>query len=231
MRKKFTITFLSDWHIASGLGNAEIADSVLHKDANGLPFISGRAVKGALREGARRLGLCRADLQDCENVFFGTKSTAKTSNEPGLVQVSGAALPLAMQHMLLKATGQERQDLLCHLTTLRRQTALENGTAKHGSLRALECGIPYLRFEGVLTIDMLGLAAFDMPGLSTIFHHVPEVWVETWLHAAAAAVKSMGGNRSRGFGECQLRFENHPEQIIIPAPLPQLVQEEESCNA
>lgn len=53
MRKEFILTFLSDWHIASGLGNAAIADSVLHKDINGLPCISGRAVKGALREGAR----------------------------------------------------------------------------------------------------------------------------------------------------------------------------------
>ena len=223
MRKAFTITFFSDWHIASGLGNAEIADSVLHKDANGLPCISGRAVKGALREGARRLGLCRNDLEECETIFFGTNSTAKASNEPGLVQVSGAILPLAMQQVLLQPTGQERQDLLGHLTTVRRQTALENGTAKHGSLRAMECGIPYLRFEGELAVDM--------PGLAARFPRVQAAWVETWLHAVAAAVKSMGGNRSRGFGECQFRFVNAPQHVSIPAHMPQLVQEAASCSA
>lgn len=128
-----------------------------------------------------------------------------------------------MQQLLLQAEGQERQDLLGHLTILRRQTALEKGTARHGALRALECGIPYLRFEGVLTVDMQGLDALQ--------GNVPASWVETWLHAVAAAVKSMGGNRSRGFGECKLHFADAPEQVVLPAFMPQFIQEANPCSA
>ena len=52
MRSKLTVTFLSDWQISSGIGDGYLADSMLVRNDKGLPYIPGRALKGALREGA-----------------------------------------------------------------------------------------------------------------------------------------------------------------------------------
>ena len=209
MRKAYTITFISDWHMGSGLGDGYTADAVLARDANGLPVLGGRAVKGALREGARRLGLCRDDLCNCESLFFGTDSAERTSNTPGRIRVSTACLGDPVRRIVLDSKGQERLDLLRYMTIHRSQTALESGMAKDGTLRTLECGIPHMIFHGQLDLDLSGL-------------DIPEAWAFSYLHAVCAAVKSMGGHRSSGFGRCCVRLEDQPGQIELPPLLASL---------
>ena len=213
MRKHYTITFTSDWHVGSGLGDSHRADAVLARDAYGLPLLGGRAVKGALREGARRLRLCRDDLRVCESLFFGVNSAERVSNTPGRIRVSAASLPEHIRHLVLAASGQDRVDLLRDMTILRSQTALEKGSAKAGTLRTLECGIALMSFHGHLDVDLHGL-------------NISEDWASGYLHAVCAAVKSMGGNRSRGFGSCRIRLEDQPDMVDLPlscpSPLPEV---------
>jgi CRISPR/Cas system CSM-associated protein Csm3 (group 7 of RAMP superfamily) len=203
MRKNYTITFTSDWHTGSGLGDSHAADAVLARDADGLPFLGGRAVKGALREGARRLGLCRDDLSRCERIFFGSNSAESVSNTPGRIRVSAAGLPEHIRRLVCEQGGQERLGLVRHMTVHRRQTALENGMVKDGTLRTLECGIPHMAFSGHLDVDLQGL-------------DISEAWATAWLHAVCAAVKSMGGHRSRGLGRCRARLEDQPDPVELP---------------
>lgn len=52
MKLHIKINFLSDYMISSGMGDGFLSDSMLVRDSNGIIYIPGRAVKGALREGA-----------------------------------------------------------------------------------------------------------------------------------------------------------------------------------
>lgn len=218
MRKEYSIAFISDWHVGSGLGDGYTADAALTRDAGGLPVLGGRAVKGALREGARRLGLCRQDLHDCEELFFGTNSAKRVRNTPGRIRVSAAVLPESVRRLLDAAEGQERLDLLRHMTTHRSRTALENGTAKKGSLRTVECGIMHMSFHGHLELDLRGL-------------DISESWAAGYLHALCAAVKSMGGYRSRGFGRCRMRLDGHPGTVELPELLSPAICGGATCSS
>lgn len=184
------ITFLSDWHVGSGLGNGPVADNILYRDTDGLPCLSGRAVKGALREGAWRLGLCRADLAGAVDYFFGTSSVERVSNMPGRIAVGSARLPGDVSAWLLSLDAGKRALYVGDMTVLRAQTALDDRKmVRGGSLRTTECGIPGLFFEAHVELDA---PAID------------RAWLEAWFAAVCAAVKSMGADRARGLGHCRV---------------------------
>lgn len=214
----YSVTFHADWLIGSGLSDGSRADAALARDADGLPFLPGRAVKGALREGAWRLGLCRADLARCETLFFGSRTQGEGLNQPGNIAVSSARFPGELRALLLRETAEDRKTLITDLTIIRTQTALQDGTARDGSLRAFECGIPGLCFEGKIEV---------FPKL-----RMPPDWQLAYLKAVCAAVKSIGAHRSRGFGACAVRVGNSLyREVALPAPLDPSCIEETSCTA
>ncbi|MDO5537585.1 MAG: RAMP superfamily CRISPR-associated protein, partial [Desulfovibrionaceae bacterium] len=153
MHAALSVTFLSDWLIASGLGDGVLADAVLVRDHDGLPWIPGRALKGALREGAHRLAQARPDLKRAENLFWGTRNTELDTNRSGLLRVSAARLPDSLRQALREAAPEEREALVRDLTVIRRQTALdERGNTIDHSLRASECGMAGLTFTAELDL-------------------------------------------------------------------------------
>ena len=205
MQTKLLLAFFSDWHVSSGLGDSYRADAVLVRDADGFPYVPGRALKGALREGARRLGLCRQDLRNAEAYFWGTRQDSVESNEPGRIRVSAAELPGDLKHQINGLSGRER--LINDLTVVRSQTALTAaGVAKASSLRSIECGMAGLELAAELSVS---------PGAS-----VPEEWVTAYFTCVCAAVKSIGGNRSRGFGRCVLSMAGQNGTPDLPPELP-----------
>ena len=215
MRSKYTITFLSDWQISSGLGDGFLADSQLCRDAAGFLYIPGRAVKGALREGAHRLGMARPDLALCETIFFGSRSKGEGFNKSGVLTVSSAYLPKDLLVALEGISSAERAQFLRDLTVLRAQTALENGTVKNASLRTTECGIAGTSFEGTVEFSAY---LFEASGYAC----PAEDWLTQYMHAVCAATKSMGSGRSRGLGTCRITLEQAGSRgVTLPAPLPE----------
>lgn len=187
-----TIKFLSDWHVGSGLGDGSIADSILNRDSDGLPYIPGRAVKGALRESAWRLGLCRRDLADMVEYLFGRESGEETRSFPGCLTAGTAELPADLRAWMLAAGPAAKDQLVEAMTIHAQRTALtEDRQAKEHSLRAIECGIPGLEFHCKLAIDA----------------DIPENWLDAYINALCAGVKSIGADRSRGLGRCSLRVD------------------------
>lgn len=189
------ISFISAWHIGSGLGDGAVADAVLNRDIHGLPWIPGSAVKGALREASWRLALCE---RDCENplawlteFFFGKRSDAADLNKCGRLYIGSACLDSEISAWLLSLPANQRKELASDLTTIRQQTKLNpDKTVAAGSLRSLECGIPGVSFfasiKAELEPDWIG-------------------WFERFLQALCANVKSIGGYRSRGLGKCRFQ--------------------------
>lgn len=208
---KITISFLSDWHTGSGLGDGAIADSILNRDVNGVPYLPGRSIKGALREGAWRLGQCRTDLAKMPDYLWGTHSQAHVSNSPGKITVGSGQLPQDIYNWLAACPPETRRQYVADMTMLRRQTALgKDKMVEPHSLRTIECGIPGVFFQSFVTIDA--------PALD-------QEWLGKYFAAVCAAVKSMGADRARGLGACsisaagcEMKRIELPEPITIPEP-------------
>lgn len=200
------IDFISTWHVGSGLGGGHLSDAILARDHDGLPVLPGRAVKGALREGAWRLALCRPDLTAAEIYFWGGRSLGTDSNQPGRLAVSAAELPSELRRELRFHPVLEREAFVRDMTCLQAQTALtQRRTVVAHSLRVLECGIPGMRFEA-----MLRVAAPD----------VDSGWLQAYFRAVCAATKSVGAHRARGLGACRIRLGGHDGAVSLPPPCP-----------
>lgn len=89
MLRKIVIKFLSEWQVSSGIGDGYLADNKISRDSDGFPYIPGRAVKGALREGANLLARCegRDDLKKVNEIIFGTASQDDKVNQAGIIRV------------------------------------------------------------------------------------------------------------------------------------------------
>ena len=55
----YTIELFSYWHCGSGLSAGADVDSLVIKDAKGMPFVPGKTIKGLIREAAETL-ICLA---------------------------------------------------------------------------------------------------------------------------------------------------------------------------
>lgn len=207
MRQTIYITFTSCWQLGSGFGDGYKSDSTMLRDEEGLLRLSGRTLKGALREGANRLSRCREDLAKAEKIIFGTNVSEDANNKSGLIRVSAGLLNAGLRQALLQNKGGEDilEDLLCK----RKQTALDaEKQIKKGSLRTIECGIPGVQFEATVSIEN---------------SNIDEKWIYQYLKAVCAAVKSMGSNRSRGLGSCVVSLKDDTSKAELP---PVLVIEE-----
>lgn len=197
-----TITFLSDWHVGSGLGDGALADSILNRDAWGIPFIPGRGVKGALREGAWRLGLAREDLEQVTKKLFGSNSVEAVSNQAGLLKVAPGQLRQDLLAYLRSMPEPKRSKFVDDMTIYRQQTSLmEDGQVKPHSLRTIECGIPGLVFESSISIER------------------EDEWLPLYFAAICASVKSIGGDRARGLGKCRVEM-NATGPVAMPPQAP-----------
>lgn len=196
------ISFSSDWHCGSGLGESHLSDAVLSRDTEGIPVIPGRAVKGALREGAWRLCVLGGDYARALTTLFGSASCGGAGQQAGQLYVSPAELPEDMRGYFLSLSHEERVRAVSYMMTRRSRTALKDGVALKKSLRSLECGIPGVVFRSRL--------AFDLPDGN-------RTWLLPYMAAVCAAVKSMGADRARGLGRCALKLtvENGME---LPVP-------------
>jgi CRISPR-associated protein Csx10 len=215
MDSNISITFVSDWLVGSGLGDGHLADACLVRDSNGLLFLPGRAIKGALREAAHRLGYCREDLKKAETDIFGghcqpqkAEEAAASFNRPGILRVGNGRLPENIERLLLAEKDLEkRRRFVSDLTVRRTQTAIdEGGVAKEGSLRTIECGLSGLTFMAGLSLDAASMG-------------LEEEWLKTYLAALCAMVKGLGGHRARGLGYCRVVSEYSPPSDL-PVKLP-----------
>lgn len=213
MERIIRIEFLSEWNISSGVGDGHKADSLLVRDTNSIPVIPGRAVKGALREGAWRLSFARPDdLSAAENFFWGSRSTEdnRTDEEKrngysaneGKISVSQARLAEGIHDYYSNLDEKLRKSFLRDLVSYRAQTALDNRQAKKGSLRNIEVGIKGLSFDASVYINERGMS---------------EEWIDSYFVAVCAAVKSIGGGRSRGLGVCKCTWRTSDGKIISPS--------------
>lgn len=216
MEKQITIKFLSSWHIGSGLGDGYRTDSKLVRDSFGLPFVPGRVLKGALREGAIKLSAIRDDFRRAETAIFGSRDDSLKSNQTGAITVNSGEISEEFKDIFLHESISSRELLVRDMLELRTQTALtEAKLTKKGSLRNIECGIPGLEFTAEISIN----ESDDL--YKMIGQGCDHQWIEKYFKAIISSVKSIGGNRSRGLGKCIVKISNDESTDIT---LPQLIE-------
>jgi CRISPR/Cas system CSM-associated protein Csm3 (group 7 of RAMP superfamily) len=178
----YKIQMHSFWHVGSGLTGGVVADSVVIKDSNGLPFIPGKTLKGLLRDAALTIQELNSNLISTafiDNVFGQSRGAEGTN-----CFFSNAYLSNALQTQLKQDTN---KDILYQNLA---STAIDkNGQAVNGSLRTLEATIPLVLFAQIV----------DFP---------EEEKYQQELDYCMQMVKRMGSKRHRGLGRCDWSLIN-----------------------
>ncbi len=186
------VKFTSEWLTSSGIGDGYVADTVLNADDLGIPVLGGRAIRGALRESAWRMAMVDSrhdDLTKAENYFFGLGSDTAENEPSGCVKVGMGHLSDNLHEHLASLDEDTRKEYLQDFSVLRVQTTLEDKKkVKRGSLRTIQCGVAGLCFDVPLEITT----------------SLSEEYVKSYFVAICAGVKSIGANRARGLGNCEL---------------------------
>ena len=197
----------SDAAIGRGDGVAGLVDAEIKHDAFGLPFLSGKTLKGLLvaqcaeilysleKIGVRNL----SDWQAAAHVLFG--SPENLHSEPGKLRVEDACLPADLRAMVQDefrpiesvTNPEEREQLwgLMRVANLEAVTALRRNTAIH-----MRTGAPLrnsLRTIRVVLRTTPFIARLEMP--SEI-----ESLEKALLAACISALRRLGSRRNRGLG-------------------------------
>jgi len=189
----------SYWQIGSGDGLGAIADSAALRDANGLPYIPGRQIKGILRQAFREAHIFQA-YADCaetelESLLFGTgnQTDDRFATLPGLLHISNAVLAADEQAALLAQPG-----YISHLFQMVYSTAIDNyGVAKDGSLRGSEVAIP-MRLSAHIGWEVTSVEPAYRARQQQLMSAYP---LATLIAPLAGLVAGVGAKRNRGFGE------------------------------
>jgi CRISPR-associated protein Csx10 len=202
MTLNLEIKLLSDALFGAGYGKAGEVDIEPELDAEtGLPIIRGRTLKGLLVEAAADILYAArsagspggARLEEAARKLFGRPGSELAAR--GDLRIGAAKLPAGVEESLRASLSGNagkvtRDDVVESLTTIRRQTAIddERGAPKDGSLRSARV----VSRDLVLTAPV-SLESDDEDSVAL-------------LAACASMVRRGGSNRTRGMGKIAVRL-------------------------
>lgn len=178
----YAVTFHTDWHCGSGLGAGADLDTRVVRDADGLPFLPGRTVKGLLRDAV-------SQLRDFEGRPSADAALVDTFGCSGDKEDPQAAVAFFTDAEL---DARERANILVlnlkdYLYRGISRTAIDaHGIAVAHSLRRMEVVVPCTLYGQI----------YDVPA---------EMCDE--LMEAMKYVKRLGMGRHRGLGRCTFALE------------------------
>jgi len=140
MDLKYKIIFLDYWHTSSGLSAGAKLDSSVAKDSDGLPYLSGKTIKGLVREMANLL----------DDGSFIKKCFGEEGVDMGECYFSNATLNKDKKDEKDEIVSNNLQD---NLYSVIASTKMENGIAVDDSLREIEVVIPISLYGEILDID------------------------------------------------------------------------------
>ncbi len=209
MTLKLTIHFESAVHHASGFSLAGVVDKGFLRDHNGIPCLSGAALKGRFRDAARHILL--ADAKDvCES---GRKPQA--CGPPGIerkeycriCQIFGApALPARVVFTDAKPEPEAYEVMLAQKRNSASPFHFGATEIRHGT--SLDRLRRTVRAEHLFSLETVPpLVAFDAEIRGCI-----DAADEVLLRECPLLLNSFGAGGSRGLGAC--RYEMEPETIL-----------------
>lgn len=204
--------FSQYWHAGSGRGSGYHLDAVCERDANGLPTLPGRQLKGVLRHAVRRAEawgwlnklapLPDGPLQNHETLIFGSQSQTehRSATQPGMLRVESAHLPEPESRWL---AAPEQHAIRAELYAELFSTAInDQGSAQRYSLRGTEVCLP-VTLQCTLALAIT-TTHDDLRAQQTAYLKAGTGWAV--LLAALPLVDTLGAHRSRGLGEVRLEL-------------------------
>jgi len=125
MTLKYTIQFFDYWHLGSGLSAGAKLDSTVTKDNKGIPYASGKTIKGLIREMAEEFG----DIEYLHLCYFKNATLDEDTYK--------------------EIVTNNLQDNLYDIIAF---TKVENGIAVDDSLREIEVVIPMILEGEILDV-------------------------------------------------------------------------------
>ncbi len=193
MKAQLNIRLKHYWHAGGGRDAGNVLDAVIHRDANGLPVVPGRHIKGLLRDALERAEAWGWEgFSSLAATLFGGRAETTSAGEsrPGCLRVSDGVLPSAIAGWLGSDAGSHLRSGLYRVLYV---TAIEweNGVARDHSLRGIEVTVP---------LDMTARIE-QIPG-----QDAPEDWMGR-LEEILPLIDAIGAGRSRGLGRVELQLE------------------------
>jgi len=208
VKLKFSLS--SYWRVGSGHGGGVLADSVILRDATGLPTIPGRAIKGLLRDAMELASLSGAVTSERIKKWFGTPlaghgdreqkpkdgdkqevrlEEGRFKSEEGCLWIGSARLSDDWLEWAQATSEHEKQGVVGSLSCYQSSTAIDQrGVAKQHSLRVAEVAVPM-----TLWAEIRG----------------PEddrTWVDDLKHSLPL-LRALGSRRNRGLGRVDVELE------------------------
>ena len=182
IKSKMILNLQGYWAVGSGKGGGNEVDSRIDRDADGLPYVPGKMLKGLIRDACFRLQEAgNADYNFADKIF----------GESGKIFISDAKLSPALRNALSEESNKDAKD---NLTRNIYSTAIlyETGTAENKSLRGYEVAVPMQ-----LTADV------ECDCDADTFNRIKI--------AAEKLIYAVGSHKTRGLGEVIISFEDIKE--------------------
>ncbi len=205
---------LSEATFGRGDGVAGFVDTEVQHDAYGLPYLGGKTLRGLLNYECADI-LFALKLQNQETIWFKAArrlfGTSGSTQEQAIMRVGEARLPQDLREAVKiaidndrengKKTPLNRSDILASLTTIRRQTAVDerSGAPQEGSLRSERVILSQTPFEAELYFSQ---------------KPTPDDNDLALLAACIKAFRRAGTGRNRGRGELEAELYNPAGQSV-----------------
>lgn len=212
LQQVLRLDFQSFWHVGSGKGRGHYLDEECLKDSYGLPYVSGKQLKGLLRHAVRRAEEWGwyEDLEfpeqlekgatSFEDLLFGsaTQNEGRFETFAGMLFVDNATLA-AEEYDFLKATDQAALRQYLYQPIYNTRIDAETGSAVNMSLRGTEVALPVSLYADL----SLKVTAFDQ---ALAEQQKKMLKHGSWdiIKKALPLVDAVGAHRSRGLGESVL---------------------------
>lgn len=182
------------WVSGTGRGSGALLDATAHRDANGLPVVPGRHLKGLLRDAIEAAQEWNwPGYEGMAAALFGDRTEGVprgTVPRRGALRVGDARLPDAVIALLTNGAAAKRKDGLFRVLSSTRIDG-RSGTAMDQTLRSMEVVVPLQLYSTVETVA--GIEA-------------PQDWPRL-IRAVLPLISAVGAHRSRGLGRAVLSLQ------------------------
>lgn len=186
---KLIAEFQTFWQVSTGRGAGQNLDSLIERDANGLPYVSGKTIKGLFRESFAKLAEWQADdYKQHHDELFGSFSGNRHETLQGKLHFS--SLTFSEQEI---EDFKNNQQLIPLLATTHTSTKIDDkGVAVNKSLRSSEVALPVI-LQG--EISLMENADISNEKLTEL------------LTNASSLITNIGSKKNRGYGQVKLILE------------------------
>lgn len=190
MQLQLNFNIKSYWHIGSGEEGGSYADALVLKDANGLPYVPGKSIKGLFKDAFEKAAEAKWFSADLVTILFGQESKDGITHE-SVIRFSSAVL--SESEVVFFNNSHSAGERKSTLYKVIQSTKINiNGVAAEGSFRAIEVAVP-MTLTAYVELNVHHPKYHEV---LTLLNNTPE----QSLKHVARLISGLGAQRQRGLG-------------------------------